>query len=241
MKAILYVDETGSFQGTAGQFYIGATGVFVPRKSAKEFERCCASFRAALSVFGASPSTEIHAVEWVQNPTGFPENTHVHVRVHWLRRFMTTCAECSGIVVINVIADSKRPRSNLGGNTPTPAQLATQMRRDVFEKLFREFELTLQEQNIKGHAWVDENQIGSVRALHRSMRHQLPLQPLAPIGVESHEHLAVQLADVCAYFMLQQATPNNSLRPRDASHGLNDVAKLCPDPVNAGYALVHFV
>lgn len=140
----------------------------------------------------------------------------------------------------NGIADSTALRTISGFRSPSPSTLGSQVRLDVFEKLFVEFEAILLSSNLKGHAWVDENRIGSIRELHRKLQPKLKMQPLAPIGVSSKAHHAVQLADVCAYFMLMQVRPNGTV-PASATTALNEIAELCPDPVNAGYALIHFV
>lgn len=237
----LYVDETGNFQGTSDPFYMGATGVFIPKKRQGDFNLCCQSYRDALNVFGVDRNVEIHAVDWIHNGTGFPPKSHVDVRAHWLRRFMSSCSQCPGLVVINVIADSMIPRSVVGNTTPNPSQLANQMRRDVFAHLFSEFESVLVSQNLKGHALVDENQIGSLRELHNSMKKELERQPLAPIGIKSESHHGVQLADVCAYFMLQQLRPNSAMDEVHSRDGLNDIARCCPDSVDPSLARVHYV
>jgi hypothetical protein len=241
IKGILYVDETGSFQGTRGQFYVGATGVFILKGEQRQFEAHCQKYRDALAIYGTDREVEIHAVEWIHHRIGFPANTHSHSVVLWLRRFLTHSSHCNTVQVINVIADSTSPRSVKGNNAPTPGQLEKQMRRDVFEKLFEEFEKILAAQSIKGHVWVDENRLSELLSLFEDMSRTIPRQPIAPVPVRSHEHHGVQLADVCAYFMLQQVSPSVALDSRDASDGLNDIASLCPDPNNPGMARVHFV
>ncbi|MBN9501996.1 MAG: DUF3800 domain-containing protein [Armatimonadetes bacterium] len=237
----LYVDETGSPPSSSSRFYVGATGVFVPKIAQSNFEDCCLQFRNALGVYGANSAMEIHAVDWVHHGHGFPTGTHVGVRVHWLRRFMANCSTVPNIAIINVLADSSTPRVVVGKSNRDKNQLQRQMRLDVFAKLLSEFDAVLLNRGMKGHALVDENQIGSVRALHRSLCHSLPKQPLAPIAVKSDEYHGVQLADVCAYFMLQQVQPNNVIVSLNAEHGLNDISQRCPDPRNPNIAQIHYV
>lgn len=241
IQCYLFVDETGSPPGSNPTFFVGASGIVIPRTAINEFEECCLRFRDALSVYGADKTMEIHAVDWVHQKKGFPAITHIDARVHLLRRFLATCATCSKISVINVIADSGSPRIVASTTSPTTTQLANQMRRDVFRRLLLEFELELQRRKLKGHALVDDYGIGAVREIHLANRNQFNMQPLAPIGVLSHEHHGVQLADVCAYFMLQQFQPNASIDPRHTTDGLNEIAPLCQDSMNPGVAYVHIV
>jgi hypothetical protein len=190
---------------------------------------------------GIDSNIEIHAVEWVHDDSLFPAGVATRDRITLLRRFMVECSRCPGIRAINVLADSSAPRDFPDGQLLSGVRLESHLRRLVFAKLYEEFECHLAINSHKGQVWIDENKLGAVVEVAKKMSHRIPRQPIRPVPISSEESPAVQVADVIAYFMLQQVQPNSPVASAGATGAINDVAYICPDVEHPGVALVHFV
>lgn len=162
-------------------------------------------------------------------------------RIYLLREFMNIGADCDGLEFILVIADATAPRISPTGKPLTAKQREGFLRREVFRTLLWEFDAALQKSGKKGHVWLDENKVGAIIQLSKDLSPKLLHQPLAPIAVKSHDFEVVQLADVCAYFMLQRYLPNTVVQGHGAGNAIDDLARVCPDPLQSTIAHVREV
>ena len=221
-KCWMYIDETTSDGGV----YIGASAVIVSRVGRKSLEKSTTRFRSTLGNRGIDPHIEIHANVWVQEPKLFTVNAYQRIRA--LGDYLRICSGCKGIRIINVLVD-----------TTAPQPVGTDLRVRIWETLFWEFELFLVEHRKNGRTIFDRDRVGPVLDTYSRMRkHTLKRQLIPPDPANSQHHDAIQLADVCAYFMLQQFVPNNQIRNANATRYLNRISNLCPDPLVKDQALI---
>lgn len=179
--------------------------------------------RTMRAVHGLPVRAEIHASEFIKKPV---HGLQRYVRLAILRNALDELAKIPDISITNVIVDktTKAPGYNVFEN--------------AWRALFQRFENTLIYGNFPG---AHQNDFGTVftdatggTQLVRLMRRMnvynpiltmggggyrmLPLSRIIedPHGKDSAEALAIQMADVCAYFLHQRFKPNSYIRRQSA-------------------------
>lgn len=223
----MYVDESGD-TGLAGSptDYFGLSGIVVHERSWRQFMNTLVNFKKTMrAVYGLPVRAEIHASEFIKSKVyGFPR----HIRLAILRNALDELAKIPDISVTSVIVNKVNK----------PADF------DVFEfawkALFQRFENTLLFGNFPGKfrqdygiIFTDATSGLKLLRLVRKMSvinhipniggggtRNLPILRIIedPHGKDSKESLAVQMADVCAYFLHQRFKPNGYVRKQSAVH-----------------------
>lgn len=222
---LMYVDESGDTGLTGSPTdYFALSGIVVHERSWRPFmDTLLALKRTMRAVYGLPVRAEIHASEFIKSPV---HGLARHVRLAILRNTLDELAKIPDISITNVIVDK---------TTKNPGY-------DVFENawraLFQRFENTLIYGNFPG---AHRNDFGTVftdatggMRLVRLMRRMNVYNPVPNVGgggfrmlplariiedphaKDSAEALAIQMADVCAYFLHQRYKPNSYVRRQGA-------------------------
>ncbi len=221
----MYVDESGD-TGLVNSptDYFTLSGIVVHERSWRPFMDTLLNFKRTMrAVHGLPIRAEIHASEFIKSPV---HGLKRHVRLAILRNALDELAKISDISITNIIVDKTNKVAGY----------------DVFENawrtLFQRFENTLMYGNFPG---AYRNDFGTVftdatggTRLVRLMRkmnvynpvpnmggggyRQIPLVRIIedPHGKDSGEALAIQMADVCAYFLHQRFKPNGYIKKQSA-------------------------
>ena len=220
----MYVDESGDTGLTGSPTdYFALSGIIVHEKQWRPFMDALTTFKRTMrTVHGLPMRAEIHASEFIKSKV-FGMSRHVRLAI--LRNALDELAKIPGISITNVIVDK----------TNKPAGF------DVFDfawkTLFQRFENTLIYGNFPGGFRSDYGVIftdsTSGTKLLRMVRkmavinyvpslygpaRNIPILRIIedPHGKDSKESLAVQMADVCAYFLHQRFKPNGYIRKQSA-------------------------
>ena len=225
---LMYVDESGD-TGLVGSptRYFALSGIVVHESEWRNFMQMIIQFRRTLkSVYWLPLRTELHASEFVGSRIA---GLARHQRLAILRNTLDELAKFDRISITNVLVD----------------KLGKPLDYDVFNSawgtLFQRFENTLVHGNFPGgyrrsHGLVitDATAGHKLTRLVRKMavynpipsdpRHGAGLRNIPitrvvedPFGKNSKETLAVQMADVVAYFLVQNSAPNSYVRKQRAS------------------------
>lgn len=223
---LMYVDESGDtgLTGSPTDFF-ALSGIVVHEQRWRPFMDALVTFKRTMrAVHGLPVRAEIHASEFIKSPVhGLPR----HVRLAILRNALDELAKLPDISITNVIVDKRNKAVGY----------------DVFENawraLFQRFENTLVYGNFPGghrndYGTVFTDATGGMQ-LVRLMRRMNVYNPVPHMGgggyrmlpitkiiedphpKDSAEALAIQMADVCAYFLHQRFKPNSYIRRQSAS------------------------
>lgn len=223
---LMYVDESGD-TGLVGSptSYFALSGIIVHERNWRQFMTALVNFKKTMrAVYGLPVRAEIHASEFIKSKVhGLPR----HIRLAILRNALDELAKTPDISITSVIVDK----------STKPAGF------DVFDfawkTLFQRFENTLKYGNFPGKftqdygiVFTDATAGTKLLRLVRKMSVYNPVPNLGgggfrdlpllriiedPHGKDSKEALAVQMADVCAYFLHQRFKPNGYIRRQSAS------------------------
>lgn len=193
-RAWMYIDETSNLG--AGGTLEGASAIVVTKRGKRELARLKPRLEARFAAWGISPSLELHAERWVQRRELFPASCHPGIRIRALRDCLAAVASCRGVWLLHAMVDHSQPH---------PAGLDA--RSAIFEQLFLDFQVWL-DRRMRGTVFFDRNAPGPVIAIHRwhRSRKHLPNLPIDPAPANSLDHFELRLADLCAYFVLQQSS-----------------------------------
>lgn len=218
---LMYVDESGD-TGLVGSptRYFALSGLVVHERDWREFlDRLLAFRRTLKSVYGLGIRTELHASEFMRSPI---DGLSKIDRLAVLRNTIDEIAKLPNLSITNVIVDKQGKPAGY----------------DVFHTawgvLFQRFENTLHFSNFPGKFSEDYGLVltdataGSklTRLVRRMSVHNpilssyggvsrnMPIRKIIedPHGKDSKDSLPVQIADVCAYFLLQRFAPNSFVR-----------------------------
>ena len=223
---MMYVDESGDTGLTGSPTdYFALSGIVVHELQWRSFMTSLVNFKKTMrAVYGLPVRAEIHASEFIKSKV-YGMNRHTRLAI--LRNTLDELAKLSSISVTSVIVD----KTNKVAGT------------DVFEiawkTLFQRFENTLMYGNFPGNFRKDQGIVFTdataglkLLRLVRKMSvvnhvpnmgggsfRNLPLLKIIedPHGKDSKESLAVQMADVCAYFLHQRFKPNGYIRKQSAT------------------------
>jgi hypothetical protein len=222
---LMYVDESGdSGLVNSPTDYFALSGIVVHEQRWRPFIDALVAFKRAMrAAHGLKIRTEIHASEFINNRV---DGLKRHVRLSILRNALDELAKLSDISITNVIV------SKVG----KPADY------DVFSNawraLFQRFENTLCYGNFPGShrsdfgaVFTDDTGGAKLVRIMRRMNVYNPVPNVGgdgyrdmpvvriiedPHGKESATALAIQMADVCAYFLHQRFKPNSYIRRQRA-------------------------
>lgn len=230
---LMYVDESGD-TGLVNSptDYFALSGIVVHEQRWRSFLDTLIKFKKAMrAAHGLLIRTEIHASEFINSPV---DGLKRHVRLSILRNALDELAKISDISITNVIVSKagKPDNYDVFGN--------------AWRTLFQRFENTMCYGNFPG---ANSSDFGAVftddtggRKLIRIMRRMnvynpvpnmggdgyrnLPLVRIIedPHGKDSADALAIQMADVCAYFLHQRFKPNSYIRRQKASRYFDRLA-----------------
>jgi hypothetical protein len=218
---LMYVDESGD-TGLVNSptDYFALSGIVVHERNWRSFMDTLVNFKRTMrAAHGLPVRTEIHASEFIKSKV---HGLDRHVRLAILRNALDELAKIPDISITNIIVDK---------TTKTAGY-------DVFDNawraLFQRFENTLIFGNFPGS---HRNDFGTVftdatggMQLVRLMRRMNVYNPVPNMGgtgyrmmplsriiedphaKDSAEALAIQMADVCAYFLHQRFKPNGYIR-----------------------------
>lgn len=215
----MFVDETGNVgTGVDVPEYIGATAVVLLDSDRPKLADAVSDLRIAQAKRGFPMDLEIHAINWVGEMQLFPDYLRVGKRLDGLVEYLDLMANVEGVKVLNVIADLSvsRPPSF------DPRLETWRALFSLFENEVARVESFLN-QTIKTSIYFDRDRPGMVWDL---AAHEFP--HFAPVPVNSHEHLEIQLADVATYFMLQSFVPNRHTHRSGHTNAVHRLAKCCP-------------
>jgi hypothetical protein len=224
---MMYVDESGD-TGLANSptDFFALTGIVVHEQQWRAFMAALIAFKKTMrTVHGLPVRSEIHASEFIKSKVfGMAR----HTRLAILRNSLDELAKMSNISITGVIVDKR--------NKPPGF--------DVFDfawkTLFQRFENTLKFGNFPGgfksdYGVVFTDDTAGLKLL-RMVRKMAVYNPIPsafggpprnipilrliedPHGKDSAESLAIQMADVCAYFLHQRYKPNSYIRRQGATH-----------------------
>lgn len=223
----MYVDESGG-TGLIGSptTYFALSGIVIHERNWRQFMTALVNFKKTMrAVYGLPVRAEIHASEFIKSKVyGMPR----HVRLAILRNALDELAKTPDISITSVIVNKATKAADF----------------DVFEfawkALFQRFENTLNYGNFPGkfqqdYGIVFTDATAGIKLLRLVRRmsvynpvpnmggggsRNLPILKIIedPHGKDSKESLAVQMADVCAYFLHQRFKPNGYLRKQSATH-----------------------
>lgn len=226
---MMYVDESGdSGLVNSPTDYFALSGIVVHERQWRTFLDGLINFRRAMrAIHGLPIRAEIHASEFIRSKVyGLAK----HVRLAILRNTLDELAKTPGIMITNVIVNKATKTAGY----------------DVFESawrtLFQRFENTLNYGNFPGGfrddfgiIFTDATAGTKLLRITRRMAvynpvpndpaygggyRNIPIVKIIedPHGQNSAESLPVQMADVCAYFLLQRYKPNSYIRRKHAQH-----------------------
>jgi len=223
---LMYVDESGD-TGLVGSptRYFALSGIVVHERNWRSFMTTLVNFKKTMrAVYGLPVRGEIHASEFIKSRVYGLER---HTRLAILRNALDELAKIPDISITNVVVDKATKAAGF----------------DVFDfawkALFQRFENTLRYGNFPGNfrqdygvVFTDATAGTKLLRLVRRMSvfnpvpnaggagtRNLPILKIIedPHGKDSKESLAIQMADVCAYFLQQRLNPNSYIRRRSAS------------------------
>lgn len=217
---LMYVDESGD-TGLVGSptRYFALSGIVVHERRWRPFiDRLIALRKTLKSVYGLPIRTELHASEYIRSPV---HGLAKHHRLSILRNAIDELAKTPEISITNVIVDK----------AGKPADY------DVFQSawgvLFQRFENTLFFGNYPGKYRDDFGLVltdaTAGEKLSRMVRRMAVYNPIPssyggtrnipitkiiedPHGKDSKASLAIQMADICAYFLQQKYAPNSYVK-----------------------------
>lgn len=230
---LMYVDESGDTGLTnSPSRYFALTGIVVHESDWRDFISQLLAFRKTLkSVYGLGVRTEIHSSEFMRKPV---DGLTKYARLAILRNTLDEIAKLPNISITSVIVD----------------KLGKPVEYDVFQNawgvLFQRFENTLHFANFPGKHSEDFGMVltdatagGKLTRMVRRMSvfnpipssfggasRNIPIRKIIedPHGKDSKDSLPVQMADVCAYFLLQRFAPNGYVQ-RKGAHNYFDRLK----------------
>jgi hypothetical protein len=223
---MMYVDESGD-TGTANSptDFFALTGIVVHERQWRSFMSTLIAFKKTMrAVHGLPIRAEIHASEFIKSKVFGLQR---HTRLAILRNALDELAKIQDISITGVVVDKR--------NKPPGF--------DVFDfawkTLFQRFENTLMFGNFPGgfrsdYGVVFTDDTAGLKLLRMVRRmavynpvpssfggppRNLPILRLIedPHGKDSAESLAIQMADVCAYFLHQRYKPNSYIRRQKAA------------------------
>lgn len=224
---LMYVDESGD-SGLAGSptAYFALSGIVVHERRWRQFIEALIAFKKKMrAVYGLPIRAEIHASEYLNSRV---HNLEKHVRLAILRNAIDELAKTPDVSITNVIVSKvgKPPDYDVFGA--------------AWRSLFQRFENTLIYSNFPG-AFRDDfgvvfTDATAGRNLQQIMRKMAAYNPIPndprygggyrnlpitkviedPHGKDSSEALAIQMADVCAYFLHQRYKPNSYIKRKRA-------------------------
>jgi hypothetical protein len=224
---LMYVDESGDPGLVRSPTnYFALSGIVVHERRWRQFVTSLVSFKKKMrAVYGLPVRAEIHASEFINRRV---YNLDRHVRLAILRNSLDELAKTPDISITNVIVNKVgKPQGY-----------------DVFgaawRTLFQRFENTLVYSNYPGGfrddfgiVFTDATAGKTLQNIVRKMSvyNPVPNDPSFgpgyrnlqitriiedPHGKNSADSLAVQMADVCAYFLHQRYRPNNYIKQKSA-------------------------
>lgn len=223
----MYVDESGDaglINSPTDYFILSA--VVVHELEWKRLIDVFVAFKKTLNAaYGFPVRSEIHASEFIKRPV---HGLARHVRLAILRNTLDEIAKFVDVSITNIVIDKR--------NKPAGY--------DVFDMawkaLFQRFENTLKFGNFPGKhrrdmgiIFTDATAGKKLTQMVRKMRvynpvpnsggvgyRQLPFMKIIedPTERDSKESLLVQVADVCAYFLMQRYKPNAYIRKQNAKY-----------------------
>lgn len=221
----MYVDESGDTGlVNSPSRYFALAGIVVHERDWRDFINQLLAFRKTLKgVYGLGVRTEIHASEFMRIPV---DGLAKHDRLAVLRNTLDEIARLPSVSITSVIVDKMGKPDGY----------------DVFQNawgvLFQRFENTLHYANFPGKhsedfglVLTDATAGGKLTRMVRRMAvynpipssyggssRNMPIKKIIedPHGKDSKDSLPVQMADVCAYFLLQRYSPNAYVRRKGA-------------------------
>lgn len=229
---MMYVDESGdSGLINSPTNYFALSGIVVHEQRWRQFTDMLLRYKKTMrNVYGLPVRAEVHASEFIKKRV---YDLDRHVRLAILRNALDELAKFADISVTNVIVAKHGKSENF----------------DVFEAawrtLFQRFENTLRYGNFPGGyrsdygiVFTDATAGQKLTRLVRKMSVYNPVPndsaygggyrnlPVIQIIEDPHEKdsaesLAIQMADVCAYFLMQRSSPNSYIRRQKAQFYIN--------------------
>lgn len=224
---MMYVDEsgdTGLLNSPTDYFVLSA--LVVHELQWKTLVDTLVNFRKTLkAAYGFPVRAELHASELIKSPiAGLPR----HIRLAILRNTLDELAKFVDVSVTNIIVDKR--------NKPAGYDVFNA----AWKTLFQRFENTLNYGNFPGahqrdmgiiftDATAGKKLTQMVRKMMvynpvpntggRDFRH-LPLAKIVedPTERDSANSLLIQMADVCAYFLMQRYKPNGYIKKQGARY-----------------------
>lgn len=223
---MMYVDESGD-TGLAGSptDFFALSGIVVHERQWRTFMDALAQFRKTMRTVHQLPiRAEIHASEFIKSKVhGMARYTRLAI----LRNTLDELAKMPYLSITNVIVDKRNKQPNF----------------DVFDfawkTLFQRFENTLMYGNYPGafrsdYGIVFTDATAGVKLLRmvRKMAvvnfvpsqygpaRNIPILRIIedPHGKDSKESYAIQMADVCAYFLHQRFRANSYIKRQGATY-----------------------
>jgi Protein of unknown function (DUF3800) len=228
---LMYVDESGDpgIAGSPTRYFI-LTGVVIHELRWKDTLETILQFRKDMKVkFGLKLREEIHAAKFINSP-GSLIRIKKNDRLTILRSFADLLAFMPDLSIINVVIDKK-------GKTGDIFELA-------WKTLIQRFENTISHRNFPGPVNQDERglifpdatDVRKLRGLIRKMRQYNPIPNQGGGGYRnlqlskviedpnfrnSDESYLIQAADLVAYLLYQNLTPNAYMRKKSGNNYFN--------------------
>jgi hypothetical protein len=224
---LMYVDESGDSGLTNSPTdFFALSALVVHEQDWRTLVDSLVAFRKTLKgAYGLPIRTEIHASEYIKHSVhGLPR----YVRLAILRNTLDELAKFVDVSITSVIIDKR---------TKTAPYDVFDM---AWKTLFQRFENTLQYGNFPGGhqrdmsvIYTDATAGKKLTQLVRKMGvynpipnaggggyRQLPITKIIedPTGKDSADSLLVQMADVCAYFLMQRFKPNAYIKKQKAEY-----------------------
>lgn len=223
----MYVDESGDsgLVGSPTDFF-ALSGIVVHERQWRPFLDALLNFKKTMrSVYGLPVRAEIHASDFIKSKVfGMAR----HNRLAILRNALDELAKTPGIMITNVIVD-KRTKA-------APYDVFS----SAWRTLFQRFENTLVHGNFPGgfrddYGIIFTDATAGLKLLRITRRmsvynpvpndprfgggyRNMPIVKIIedPHGQDSAESMAIQMADVCAYFLHQRYKPNAYIQRQKA-------------------------
>lgn len=193
----------------------GASALVLTKRGRRELARLKPKLETRFAEWGIDPALELHAERWVQGRDLFPSECHPGIRIRALRECLAALGTCRHVWLLHAMVDHSQPH---------PAGFEARLA--IFEQLFLDFQVWL-DRRMRGTVVFDRNAPGPVIVLHKRQRCQLhlPSVPLDPAPADSLAHFELRLADLCAYFVLQQSSSGAAqIRRAGAQNSIDLVA-----------------